>query len=153
MTGNWLIRKKLIRPIYNTETQKTNTSIVLINLEQNVVFLTKLLKNLIALIFGLNVLNQVNNSVRITIFIVVPRHQLDKLVTQLNPSLCIKNWRKGTANEIRRNYFVFSVVQDSLQRTSSSFFYFLFNGIIGSWLSKSKKYTIFMYLWIFKLLY
>jgi len=70
------------------------TSILLLS------FLLQLACNVLALSLGSHELNQVDDSLGVSPFVIIPRNQLDKVVVQSNSCLGIKHGRTSLSNEI-----------------------------------------------------
>lgn len=66
------------------------------------------------LILGLHVLDQVDDTVGVTEFVVVPGDELDESVAQLDSSLGVKDGGVGITNEVSGDDLLFGVVQNSL---------------------------------------
>merc|ERR1719253_1100246 len=81
--------------------------------------------------FDINVLDQVQDTVGVSAFVVIPRHKLDKVISQSNSSLGINNGRMSIRDEIRRDNILIGVCQNSLHRTSGSILDGTHDGFIG----------------------
>uniref|UniRef100_A0A1L8E9Y9 Putative secreted protein n=1 Tax=Haematobia irritans TaxID=7368 RepID=A0A1L8E9Y9_HAEIR len=99
------------------------------------------------LILGLHVFDQVNDTVGITEFVVVPRDQLDKLIVEGDTSLGIKDRGVGVANKIGGDNFFIGVAQDSLHGSIGSFQNLGFDGIIGGWFAQTDSQIDNRYIW------
>ena len=78
--------------------------------------------------------NQVDNSGRVTVFVVVPGDQLDELWRQLDTGGSVEDGRSGVTQEVRGDNSVFSVTQDTLQLTFSGSLDNLLDFIVGGFL-------------------
>merc|ERR1719422_1707039 len=67
---------------------------------------------------GLHVDRQIDQAIRIAPLVVIPGHQLHKVVVQRNASAHIEDRRGLAANKICRHHFILCPVQDSCHVTS-----------------------------------
>ena len=64
----------------------------------------------------LHVGDEVENLVRVTDLIVIPRHNLNEGRGQLDTGLCVEDRCAYIAKEVRRNNCIFGVTEDSFVR-------------------------------------
>ena len=62
---------------------------------------------------GVHVVDEVDDSVGVSILVVVPGDQLDKGSWQLNPSLGVEDWRSVVSQEVSGHNHVLSVAKNS----------------------------------------
>ena len=67
----------------------------------------------ICLSLGVHVVDQINNSVAVSVLVVVPGHQFDKCTGQLDSSLGVKDGGTVVSKEVSRNNHILSVSKDS----------------------------------------
>jgi len=65
-------------------------------------------------VLGVHDLDEVSDTVAVTVLVVVPGDQLDKGRVQLNSGLGVKDARAVVTNEVRRNDLILGVADDSL---------------------------------------
>lgn len=70
-------------------------------------------------------LQQVQDTVRVTVLVVVPRDELDKVVVQADTSLGVKDGRVGVTNEILRHNLAQSMSKMSILRKVERMGYFI----------------------------
>lgn len=58
---------------------------------------------------------EVNNTVRVTVFVIVPRNELDEVGVKSNTGSSIENGGFSATDEISRDNGIFSVAEDTLQ--------------------------------------
>ncbi len=82
---------------------------------------------------------QINQLIRVTPLIIVPRHQLDERRAQLNASLCIENRRARIRREIARNDVVLGVAQDALELAVGSRFHGSLDLVVRCFLGEADR--------------
>ena len=83
--------------------------------------------------------SQVNYSVRVTVFVIIPRNEFDEFWRHLNTRIVIECRTEWVSHEVNRNEFVVSPSHVTFHFTFRSFFNFLRNFIISSSFSKSNS--------------
>ena len=63
----------------------------------------------------LHVCDELENLVRVTNLVVVPRNYLNELVCEIYTSVCVEDRSQSAAEEIRRNYSVLCVAEYTLE--------------------------------------
>lgn len=93
----------------------------------------------ICLILGLYVLDEIDDTGRVAVLVVVPRDKLDELVIQWDTSLGIKDAGVGITDEVRRDDVILSVSQDSVERSTggSGFLYLGLDLVVGRGLAQT----------------
>lgn len=64
----------------------------------------------------MNVDQKIDNTVRVTVFVIVPRDEFNKVGVQGNTGSGIEDGRVGVAGEIGGDDFVFGVAEDTAHR-------------------------------------
>lgn len=90
-----------------------------------------------ALLLGLgvdtrNVRDQITDSSRVTVLVVVPRNELDKVVVERDTGLGVKDRRLGAPDKVGRDNLVVSVPEDTLHLALGSLLDGSLDLIIGS---------------------
>lgn len=80
--------------------------------------------------------NQVDNSGRVTVFVVVPGDQLDESWGQLDTSVSIDDRRVGVTQEVRGDNIVFGVSQDTLHGALRSLLQGSLDLVVGGFLGQ-----------------
>merc|ERR1719422_1314078 len=79
---------------------------------------------------GLHVDRQIDQAIRIAPLVVIPGHQLHKVIIQSNASVHIEDRRGLAANKISRDHFVLCPIQDSFHVTSGGLLHCCNDGVI-----------------------
>lgn len=84
----------------------------------------------------LHVSDEVENFVRVTDFIVIPRNYLNEGRSQLDTCLSVEDRGEGAAEEVRRNDSVFGVAEDAFEFAFRSFFHSSADFLVSSGFSE-----------------
>ena len=77
--------------------------------------------NSILAVVLLHDLDEVDNLVRVTNLVVIPRNNLNELVCQVNACVSVEDRCQRASEEVRRNDLVLSIAEHTLQFTLRSF--------------------------------
>jgi len=90
-----------------------------------------LFKEKFLLHFGSSIDSKINDTVGVTVLVVIPGDELDELVIEGNSSSGIKDGRVLVSNEVARNNFVFGVGHDALELSVGSVLDGLLDLVVG----------------------
>ena len=80
--------------------------------------------------------DEVENFVRVTDLVVVPRNNLNEGRSQLDTGFSVEDRSEGAAEEVRRNDSVFGVTEDAFEFAFRSFFHSVADFGVGSGFSE-----------------